>query len=168
MNPQASQLRDPSSQCMLSFGNHDVSPGRNRSLYSPLPMQVPLKPSCFSKAIHFPFLRNQEFEDNAPPGSSSHPTPSILLLVRLTTQPLSLPRSQKTPFPTTVKILRYIVCKCLTPCQEIPRHVDDLTFIYESKQSHEDVGNGVCRSRVVEFLSFVRILNSSVSAEGLL
>lgn len=56
-----------------------------------------------------------------------------LLLVRLTTQPLSLPRSQKTPFPTTVKILRYIVCKCLTPCQEIPRHVDDLTFIYESK-----------------------------------
>lgn len=91
-----------------------------------------------------------------------------LLLVRLTTQPLSLPRSQKTPFPTTVKILMYIVCKCLTPCQEIPRHVDDLTFIYESKQSHEDVGNGVCRSRVAEFLSFVRILNSSVSAEGLL
>lgn len=57
----------------------------------------------------------------------------LLLLVRLTTQPLSRSRSQKTPFPTTVKILRYIVCKCLTPCQEIPRHVDDLTFIYESK-----------------------------------
>lgn len=85
------------------------------------------------KSTRFPFLSDQELEDDTPPGSSSHPTPSILLLVRLTGQPLSRSRSQKTPFPTTFKILRYIVYKCLTPCQEIPRHVDDLTSIYESK-----------------------------------
>ncbi|THX34765.1 hypothetical protein D6D12_00665 [Aureobasidium pullulans] len=107
---------------MACFGNHDVSPGRNRSLYSSLPMQLYNSASSATKSSN---MKHRQ----------GHPLTQLplLLLVRLTTQPLSRSRSQKTPFPTTVEILRYIVYKCLTPCQEIPRHVDDLTFMYESK-----------------------------------